>query len=156
MTDRHLAQLNVGRMTQPKGHPDVAEFFDNLERVNAVAERMPGFVWRLQDEGGDATEFRLGDDPNLLVNMSVWETPEALATYVFQTVHASFYRKRGQWFLPMDTPHACMWWVAAGHIPDLTEAARMLQDYTENGASDRVFGWPEIAADHQHLIQRCA
>lgn len=156
MEQRHLAQLNVGRMVQAKGHPAVAEFFDNLERVNAVADRMPGFVWRLQDDGGDATAFRLGNDPNLLVNMSVWETPEALATYVFQTVHATFYRKRASWFIPMETPHACMWWVPVGHRPHLAEAAAMLDDLTTHGPSERVFSWEQFANDHQHLIQRCA
>ena len=30
--------------------PRMADFYNNLARVNALAERMPGFVWRLKDE----------------------------------------------------------------------------------------------------------
>ncbi|MEO0800382.1 MAG: DUF3291 domain-containing protein [Pseudomonadota bacterium] len=155
-TTRHLAQLNIGRMVAPKGDPAVAEFFDNLERVNAAADSMPGFVWRLQDDGGDATEFRFGDDPDMLVNLSVWETSEALATYVFKTVHARFYRKRDRWFVPLADPHFCMWWVPVGHRPDLAEAHAMLTDYKTHGASERVFGWSNVPEAALWRSERCA
>lgn len=137
----HLAQLNIGRLRHPKGDPRAAEFFDNLERVNAIAERMPGFVWRLKDEGGDATNFRLDGDPNIAVNLSVWETAEALRAYVFKTVHGSFLRRRQEWFEPMAGPHMVLWRIAPGHVPDLREAAERLADLAANGASERAFGW---------------
>src|SRR5262245_49832800 len=113
----HLAQLNIGILRHPQGSPEAAEFFDNLARVNAIAERMPGFVWRLQDEGGDATSFRLPGDADIAVNLSVWQSAESLRSFVFQTVHAGFYRKRAAWFVPLATPHFVMWWIAEGHIP---------------------------------------
>lgn len=140
----HLAQLNIGRLRYPKGDLRAAEFFDNLERVNAIAERMPGFVWRLKDEGGDATNFRLNGDPGIAVNLSVWETGAALRAYVFKTVHGSFLRRRQDWFEPMTGPHMVLWPVAPGHIPDLREAAARLAGLAANGPSGRAFGWAAL------------
>jgi len=111
----HLAQLNVGYFRYPTSDPRMAEFMDNLDRVNALAERSPGFVWRLAGDNNNATEFRIGDD--MAVNLSVWETPKALEDYVFKTVHARFYKQRGDWFVKMDTPHMVFWWVEEGHRP---------------------------------------
>ena len=72
----HLAELNIARLKYPFDDPRVAEFADNLDRVNGIAERSEGFVWRLQDDGGDATDIRAFDDPLVIVNMSVWHGPE--------------------------------------------------------------------------------
>jgi hypothetical protein len=92
----HLAELNIGKFKYPTTDPRMAEFMDNLDRVNALAERSPGFVWRLKGDNNNATEFRIGDDN--AVNLSVWETPDALEHYVFKTVHVKFYKKRAAWF----------------------------------------------------------
>jgi heme-degrading monooxygenase HmoA len=151
----HLAQLNIGTLRFQKGEAGGAEFFDNLERVNAMAERMPGFVWRLKDEGGDATNFRLRDDPAIAVNLSVWATAEALEAFVFRTVHAGFYRKRAAWFEPMTGPHFVMWWIEKGHIPSLEEAAERLDRLTSEGASEHAFGWEDLPNAEAFRSARC-
>ena len=51
--------------------PVMAEFAANLQRINALAEAAPGFVWRLQTEAGDATAIRPFENENMLLNMSV-------------------------------------------------------------------------------------
>ena len=56
---KHLAELNVGYFRYPTSDPRMAEFMDNLDRVNALAERSPGFVWRLAGDNNNATEFRI-------------------------------------------------------------------------------------------------
>ena len=89
-TGHHLAQLNIGRLVAPTDDPRVAAFMANLDRVNALAERSPGFVWRFQDDSGNATAVRPFADPDLLVNMSVWESAEALERFVWNTVHKHF------------------------------------------------------------------
>ena len=99
----HLAELNIGKFKYPTADPRMSEFMDNLDRVNALAERSPGFVWRLKGDNNNATEFRVGDDN--AVNLSVWETPGALENYVFKTVHVQFYKKRALWFDLMEKPH---------------------------------------------------
>jgi hypothetical protein len=157
----HLAQINIGRLLHPKDDPRVAEFMDNLHLVNSAAARMPGFVWQLTDESGDATSIPFGDEPNMIANLTVWESVETLQAFVFQTLHARFYRKRGAWFERLQKPHFAMWWIPVGHRPDYAEAARKLSQLEREGPSaadapDGVFGWAETAAAEAWRRERCA
>jgi hypothetical protein len=153
----HLAELNIAKLRFSEGDPRAAEFFDNLDRVNALAERMPGFVWRLKEEGsGNATSFQINEDPMVISNLSVWENAESLEKFVFQTVHTGFYRKREAWFEKPATPHFVMWWVKEGHRPDLKEAAERLAHLTENGPDDFAFGWAHAPSAHLWREARCA
>jgi len=88
----HLAQLNIGRVRAPMTDSLMAGFVAELEPVNALADSAPGFVWRLQTEAGDATAIRPYDDDTILINMSVWETVEALKAFVYRTHHADVMR----------------------------------------------------------------
>ena len=153
---RHLAQLNVGRMVAPQGDPRVEEFYANLDRINAIAERMPGFVWRLQDESGNATSIRPFDDPEMLLNLSVWEDIESLEKFVWQTAHTAIYRKKANWFLPIESPHFVMWWIDRGHIPTLEEAKTRLEHLTANGSSEFAFGWESAPQAKLWRDARCA
>jgi hypothetical protein len=36
----------------------IADFVAGLDRINAMADGAPGFVWRLQTEDGNATAIR--------------------------------------------------------------------------------------------------
>jgi hypothetical protein len=150
----HLAELNVGRFRYPTSDPRMADFMNNLDRVNALAERSPGFVWRLKGDNNNATDFRIGDD--MAVNLSVWESAKALEDFVFKTVHVQFYRRRAEWFALVDKPHMVFWWVGDGHRPSLDEAWERLQHYTAQGASDYAFGWAEVMDSGRLKQQRCA
>lgn len=154
---RHLAQLNVGRMAHALDDPRMAGFMNNLDRVNAIAGRSPGFVWRLQDEGGNATRIAfLEDDPEMIVNMSVWESPEALEDFTWNTLHKQFYARRAEWFQLMKSNHFVMWWVPAGHIPTLADAAERLAHLDKYGPSERAFGWAELEEARLWRKQQCA
>ncbi|MGA8959396.1 MAG: DUF3291 domain-containing protein, partial [Pseudolabrys sp.] len=97
MTDaRHLAQFNIARIRYPLDDPRMAEFVDNVERVNGLADKIPGFVWRLQDTSGHAMNMRVYDDPTILPNLTVWENVQALERFVWQTLHQRFYARREQ------------------------------------------------------------
>jgi hypothetical protein len=141
MPTYHLAQLNIGRLVAPTDDPRVAEFMDNLAKINALADNSPGFVWRLvsEDEAAGATTIRPFDDPDMLVNMSVWETVEALFQYVYYTEHTEFFRRRALWFERMSTPHMVLWWVPAGHIPTVEEAKERLEHLTAHGPTAHAF-----------------
>ena len=79
----HLAQVNIGRVLGGPGDPRMADFYNNLARINALAERMPGFVWRLKDDSGvSAMALHWPGDPTMAVNMSVWDSLEAPAAFV--------------------------------------------------------------------------
>jgi MerR family redox-sensitive transcriptional activator SoxR len=141
----HLAQLNIGRLKHPTDDPRVAEFMDNLDPINALADAAPGFVWRLQDDSGNATAIRGFEDETILPNLSVWESLDDLKNYVFRTDHARFLRRRREWFQPMDDlPVLTMWWVRAGHIPTLDEAKARAEHLAEHGPSDHAFSFHPV------------
>jgi len=156
MTMTHLAQINVGKLLYQRDDERVADFFANIDRVNAAAERMPGFIWLLRDDCGDATAIQAFDDPSLIVNMSVWDSVEALEKFVWQTVHASIYRRKTGWFEPMDTPHFAMWWIEEGHIPTVVEGRDRLEHLQANGPSDYAFGWQSVPSAMLWREARCA
>ena len=143
--DTHLAQLNVGRAVDALDGPRLAGFMSALDRVNAIAERSPGFVWRLQSDAGNATDIKLTEDPLFIINLSVWETPADLEHFVWQTVHKRFYDQKAKWFEPQAEAHFVMWWVPAGHLPTAQEALVKLDDYRAKGNSADAFGWEAIA-----------
>jgi hypothetical protein len=140
----HLAQLNIGRLVAPTDDPRVAEFMDNIDRINALGERMPGFVWRMAGSGAPNagnTETKLAGDPHFISNLTVWDSVEALERFVWQTVHRQFYEKRTEWFEVLGRPHFVMWWVPTGHRPSIEEALERLAQLEVEGDSDEAFGW---------------
>ena len=153
---RHIAQLNIGRFRYPTDDPRMADFMNNLDLVNALAERSSGFVWRLKDDSGNATSIRPFDDPLLAVNLSVWESVEALERYVWQTVHKRFYGRRQEWFDKLEGPHFVMWRVPIGHKPTVMEAKERLEYLATRGPSDHAFGWESVPAAQLWKTARCA
>ena len=139
-SDYELAQLNVAAMKQPLDSPGMADFVANLERINALAEASPGFVWRLQTDEGDATALRpFGDD--MLVNMSVWQDLESLKNYVYTTAHAEIMRRRKEWFEPMSQAYLVLWWINRGHRPTIDEARHKLSLLRDNGPTVDAFNF---------------
>jgi hypothetical protein len=138
MSQYELAQLNIAVMKEPLDSPRMADFVANLDRINALAERSPGFVWRLKTEEGDATALRpLGE--NTLVNMSVWQDVAALNHYVYRTAHVEIMRRRKEWFDRMSESHMVLWWVPQGHRPSVVQAIQRLQLLRTQGPSADAF-----------------
>jgi len=153
---RHLAQLNIGRIRHETDDPRMADFMNNLERVNAIAERSPGFVWRYKDDSGNATSTRPFADPRMLVNMSVWESIEALEKFAWQTVHTRFYARKHEWFETLDGAYFVLWHVPAGHRPSVQEAIERLEHLKAHGPSEHAFGWQDVASAKLWKSARCA
>ena len=140
MADGLLAQINVGRLRAAEGDPQVADFFANLDRVNAIAEASDGFVWRLVDEdGADATGIAVGGDPLSLLNMSVWRDAASLAAYVYRTDHAEIMRQRARFFEPHEGPFQALWFVEADHRPFPEEGLERLDYLRRHGPGERAF-----------------
>src|SRR2546430_1110855 len=103
------------------------EFMEALESVNAVADDSPGFVWRLQTDEGNATALHPFDDAGLILNMSVWESIEALRAFVYSTpAHLTVMKRRREWFERTKVHAAvnsCVWNGRSGVSP-ITSAAR--------------------------------
>jgi hypothetical protein len=153
----HLAEVNIGRVLGGSDDPRMADFYSNLARVNALAERMPGFVWRLKDETGDsAMMLHWPGDPTMAVNMSVWETAEDLGAFVFQTVHRNIYARKHEFFVMPTDVTVAMWWVDEGHVPTLEEAKERLDHLNANGPSEFAFGWADLPSAKIWQEKRCA
>lgn len=138
MPSHYLAQLNIARMKYSLDSPDMQEFMDNLDRINSLADQAPGFVWRLQTEEGDATSIDYFGDETI-VNLSVWRDLRTLHAYVYRSGHAKIMSKRKQWFDRMQQAYTVLWWVPAGHLPDLDEANERLSLLRRGGPSPDAF-----------------
>jgi heme-degrading monooxygenase HmoA len=139
MAAHHLAQLNVATLRAPLDTPELAEFVAQLEPVNALADGSRGFIWRLQTEDGDATAIRAFDDDRIIVNLSVWESLEALRSFVYASRHLDVMRRRRQWFHRMADPYLALWWLPAGTIPTLAQARGRLELLDRNGPTANAF-----------------
>jgi heme-degrading monooxygenase HmoA len=134
-----LAQINVARLVAPIDDPRIEEFVAQLDEVNALAERSPGFVWRLKSDGGNATDIVYNSDPFVIVNMSVWDSIESLKRFTYGSRHLAVFRDRQKWFEQMALPHYCLWWVPSGHEPSVTEGRERLEHYQKHGATAYAF-----------------
>lgn len=142
-----LAQVNIGRVLAPLDTAVMKDFVDNLDEVNAAAEAAEGFVWRLVDEyGGNATGFRFYGDEWLIVNMSVWTSPETLQAYVYGQAHRPFLQRRREWFEHLKEAVTALWWVPAGERPTVEEAEKRLTLLREKGPTAEAFTMRETFA----------
>jgi hypothetical protein len=156
----YLAQLNIGRLRAEVDDPSVAEFMDNLDPINALAEASPGFVWRLQTDDGNATAIRAFDgDPLMVLNLSVWETIEALADFAYRSAHTPFLRRRGEWFERLGEAYLVLWWIPAGTVPTVDEAIARLEHLRTDGTGPEAFTFrqpfphpdgPAVVADERN------
>lgn len=135
----HLAQINIGRLVAPRGDPRVQPFFDALDRINALAEASPGFVWRLKDEGGNATDMALGGDPLLIPNMSVWTDADALFDFVYRSAHTPVMARRRDYFARFEGAYQALWWVEAGTVPTVNDGLARLWLLDRLGPSPQAF-----------------
>ena len=134
-----LAQINISRLLAPLDDPQIAGFVSQLEPINALADSAPGFVWRLKSDSGNATDIAYSDDPFVIVNMSVWESLQALRDFAYRSDHVKVFRDRANWFEKATKPNYCLWWVAAGHMPTVAEGRARLEHYQMYGATPFAF-----------------
>ena len=132
-----LAQLNVALPVGPLDGPALAGFMENLVAVNARADAAPGFVWRLQTEDGDATAIRPYDDDRVIINLSAWESVEALAAFVYGSGHREIMSRRREFFVPMREAYQVLWWSEG--IPTVEEAVTRLEHLRSHGPTPHAF-----------------
>jgi len=137
----HLAQLNIGRILAPLDSPAMADFTGNLDRINALAESSPGFIWRLKDDANNATSIQIYDDNRIIVNMSVWNSFDELYAYVYKSMHTEFLKRRREWFEKMGELYHVLWHVPSGHLPEVAEARERLEHLRMHGETPYAFSF---------------
>jgi len=144
MTAYHLAEINIGRLRAPVSDPMIADFVANLDRINALADGSPGFVWRLTGDGNNATDIQPDPtDPLMALNMSVWESPQALGAFVYRSDHQGVMRRRQEWFEKLEL-FIALWWVPAGHRPTVAEGWGKIQTLRRLGPTAEAFTFRTI------------
>ena len=139
-----LAQVNIGQLREPLDSPALVDFMAALDPVNALADAAPGFVWRLQTEDGNATavrafEWDAADSAGVVVNMSVWESVEALAGFVYSDEHRQIMRRRREWFERMAVAHTALWWIRRGTVPTTDDAEDKVRHLRAHGPTPAAF-----------------
>jgi hypothetical protein len=129
----HLAQLNVGRLRALLDDPLIDDFRNNLDRINALAEVSRGFVWRLQEDSGNATGIHVFEDERQIINLTIWESVDALADFTYRTGHVEFLRRRREFFEAATQPILCLWWIAEGTLPTVADALARLDHLRAHG-----------------------
>lgn len=137
----HLASYNIAKANYPMDDMRMQGFTDAIDQVNAEAERSTGFIWRLQDESGNATNIQIYNDPKMLVNLSVWTSIEDLKAYLYNGDHLSIFVRKKEWFAAMETAHMVLWWIEAGTIPTAQQGKAKLEYLIEHGPSEQAFGF---------------
>jgi len=140
--DYQIAQFNVGRMLGDNIEaPIMKEFVDNIAMVNALAEKSSGFIWRMKDENNNATSFNPFNDQQIIINLSVWESVEALEAFTYKSLHTNFLKRRKEWFSNFGKPHFVLWWIEKGKYPSLEVAKNKLEFLQENGPTEKAFNF---------------
>ncbi|MFD2168329.1 DUF3291 domain-containing protein [Thalassotalea euphylliae] len=139
--EKVLAQLNIATALAPLESEQLKEFVDNLDRINGIAEQSPGFIWRLKDDSGNATNISYFDNPNTIINMSLWESIGALKHFMFMTDHLAIMKQKAKWFEKPNKATYVLWWVDKGHIPTIDEALTRLALLQESGDTPQAFSF---------------
>jgi len=153
-----IAELNVGRLVGLPDDPREAQFLEKLDRINGLGKRMPGFVWIMEGSGAPGsgnTENNIGEDPQSVANLTVWEDVDSPENFVWNTVHKRFYERRHEWFQGLKDKHFVMWRVPAGHCPSMEEALERLEYLRVNGDSDYAFGRGFLTEEQPCTSHRC-
>jgi len=155
MIKYHIAQVNIGRIRAQLDDPVMAGFVSRLDEINALADRSPGFVWRLQTEAGNATYFRpFENDDRLLLNMSVWESIDALRDYVYRGPHKDVLSQRKEWFEQFSGVYLALWWVPAGHRPSIDEAKKRIAHLDAHGLTQFAFTFKKVFEPDEEFQSR--
>lgn len=139
-----LAQVNVARLLAPLDSEVLKPFVDALDEVNAEGDHSPGFVWRLQSESGNATDVEgfgwdVADSYGVIVNLTTWNSTQALSDFIFGGRHLEIMRRRREWFHPVAEATTALWWVPAGSRPTVSEAEDRIRSLRHHGHTENAF-----------------
>ena len=133
-----LCQFNIMVMAHLKHSPQMAAYFAKAETVHALAESMPGFLWRQTNESDPVIQDRLG--PDHLVNLSAWQSIDALYAFVFHPTHRAIMMAGAQWFQHTGRATSVLWSVDDPlHRPEFDDAIDRLHQLWREGPTEAAF-----------------
>lgn len=124
--------------------PEMKDFRDHTDAVNAIAASSKGFVWR------DTFDPELPEQPNVLnddqviINFSVWNDMESLREFTYKTFHSAIMKRQKEWFQKYGKAHYALWWIKSDHIPTEQEAIDRLEYLERHGPSEKAFTFKDI------------
>jgi hypothetical protein len=135
----HLVQVNIAFPKFTYEDPRFAGFVDNLDKIYAISDATPGFVWRHVTVDDDAEAKAAFADPTIIFNMSVWESRQSLEAFVYKSDHVHILRQRADWFVPHKGPTMALWWLPAGTLPGIVESKHRLERLAQAGPTQDAF-----------------
>jgi hypothetical protein len=138
MSKLHLAQVNIAKKLAPLDDPIMQDFINNVDKMNAIADSSPGFIWRMKDEDKDLGAQVFQDD-SLVINISVWEDLDLLFNYTYNSGHIEVFKRKKEWFSKMKMMHMAFWYVPEGYEPSFQDAKDRLDYLNIHGDSPYAF-----------------
>ena len=153
----HLVQVNIAQIRHGSiDAPEMKSFTDRVEAVNALARRSPGYVWTLEGEDGvGATRVEVfPENPNIIIQLSKWESVEALFHFAYKTAHAKLIAAKEDWFVPVPgMANLSLWWVEESHLPTIAEAKAKMVRLHRNGPTPQAFNFAAPFDAHGNPIE---
>ena len=155
----HLVQVNIAAIRHASIEaPGMESFTSRVEAINDLARRSPGFVWTLEVEDGvGATRVEVfADNPNIIIQLSKWESVESLFHFAYKTAHAKLIAAKDDWFVPVPgMANLALWWVEEDHLPTIAEAKAKMIRLHRDGPTPAAFNFAApFAADGSPIETR--
>lgn len=145
----HLIHANIAKMRAPLDDPLMADFVEQVDVIDDLARSSPGFVD--QPTPWDEGQIYSGD---MLLNLSIWASVEALEMFTYQGVHAHMLERRREWFVQYDGPNYVLYWEVAGHIPSESEVKHRVDYLTDHGPTPFAFTFEKWFSIEEMLAYR--
>lgn len=141
----HLVQVNIAEIRHASiDAPEMKSFTDRVDAINALARRSPGFVWTLEgDDGVGATRVEVfPENPNIIIQLSKWDSVESLFQFAYKTAHAKLIAAREDWFVEVpNLANLALWWVEDDHFPTIAEAKSKMTRLFREGPTPGAFNF---------------
>ena len=92
------------------------------------------------------------DNPNELINMSVWQSVAALKYFMFKTHHIDFLKRKNKWLETSIKQIYASWWIPVGHSPSIQEAKDSLVMLNDKGETAQAFTFKKLYSSPQIII----
>mgnify|MGYP001965516616 CR=1 FL=1 len=114
-------------------------FFDAVPQVQRLAESSPRFIWHELNEDDSTIAKRLG--PDFIVNLSAWESSDALYAFVFSQRHRQMMMARDDWFAHVGKALSVVWFANNAPYPTWDQAIGCLEILWQTGLTQDAFDY---------------